>query len=97
MHTSITASARLRPACHRKETRRSTHDTRSLGSDAVSSRRSQLLAVARWPEELGNEGSRHSSSTTAARSSITCTALIGVEPAVGAGSVQPGAKRPAAT
>ena len=42
-------------------------------------------------------GSRHSSATTAARSSITCAALIGVDPAVCGGSVQPGAKRPAAT
>ena len=56
----------------------------------------------RWPaakgrvEPSGRESRLHSSATTAARSSSRCAALIGVDPAAGAASVQPGAARPAA-
>ena len=38
----------------------------------------------------------HSSASTAARSSSRCAALIGVAPAAGVASVQPGTARPAA-
>ena len=58
----------------------------------------------RWRRWRGRRGGRarkgepaHSSATTATRSSITCAALIGVDPVAGEASVQPGAARPVAS
>ena len=77
--------------------------TRTRGN----ARRRRWEAVAKWSRRMRGGGRRrggcsrrlspsHSSASTAARNSIRCAALIGVDPCTGVESVQRGTVRPAA-
>ena len=67
-------------------------------SNPRSRRLRPMAQMARTARRRARKGEpAHSSATTAARSSITCAALIGVDPVAGEASVQPGAARPVRT